>query len=418
MARLHSLLALAALALAASPAAARDILSVGVGLKKADAKIQNDRGLRILDPASGRTLAKLWGEATLEARLKGGEVTSPQVPSGPHPALLVRPMMRGALKYAGKEYRGQVLLRPDPGGGLNVINLVDVEDYLLGVLPKEMSPSAPAEALKAQAIAARTYALKHARDFEKRGFGLKASEGSQVYQGIGAEHPATTSAVHATRGKVLTHGGELIHAWFSAACGGHTAANDQVWGGSPRAYARGAECGYCTIFPRFHWSAEVPYDTLEERLAEVGRSVGTLNDVQIEWGKRGRAVKVRMVGDQGREELGGNAFRILAGHRHVRSLRFAPLDDPVGNILTGAGASKTGATMPLEERAIRDIIGRRLGAPGTQRTLILQGTGYGHGVGLCQWGARGMAEGGATAARILRHYYTGVKIQRSRPPAS
>lgn len=406
----HALGALALLAAAGPAAASATLLSVGIGLGEMVAEVGGTRGVRLKDPATGKVLRELWSEDRIRAEMGAdGRIRTEALGSIGVRSLLVQPVLHGRVVYEDREYHGQLLLRPDPGGGMNVINIVDVEDYLLGVLPREMSPSAPRHALEAQAIASRTYALKHAFDFQKRGFGLKATEGSQVYAGVEAEQSKTSEAVRATAGQVLTHGGELVHAWFSAACGGRTASSTSVWGGKVVPYARPVECGFCKIYPSYHWTAEVSLDELSTRLEEVGKPVGQVRSVDFRWDESGRVVGARVVGSRKDLTLGGNRFRILAGHRSVRSLRFVPMTDPIGALLPGEEPGSG-----VEESAIRDIISRSLAREGSRRTLDLEGTGFGHGVGLCQWGARGMAEKGWSAHRILRHYYRGASVGRFR----
>lgn len=399
---------LVALAALAAPAHPDTLLSVGIALERPKAEIRGSHGVRLLDPVTGRELAKSWGNRPVQIRWDStaGGLVGPDLP-GPSQGVLVRPMIRGRLVHGKREYRGQMMVRPDPRGGLMVVNLVDIEDYLLGVLPHEMSPSAPTEALKAQAVASRTYALKHSQDFAKRGFGLKASEGSQVYKGISGEDPRTTRAVEQTRGKVLRYDGDLVHAWFSASCGGRTSANESVWNGKPRPYARPVVCGFCRIFPSYHWRAEIGFEVLAKRLREVGRDVGTVQGVEFQRSRAGRVVRASIQGARRPLELTGNEFRILAGHRLVRSLRFVNHDDPVGDALEALSAGEAGTS---DEDLIQGIIAGEARLE-SGKALRLEGTGYGHGVGLCQWGARGMAEQGHAWESILERYYTGAHIE-------
>ncbi len=393
-----------------STAKAGTLLSVGIALNHVEVTVKGNHGLRLLDPESGREWTKSWGERPVKLiwDRASKQVTSPDLEVESPKGILLRPMLGGRVLFHGKEYRGQILVRPDPSGGFSVINLVDLEDYLLGVLPKELSPSAPMEALKAQAVASRTYALKHARDFAKRGFGLKATEGSQVYHGVQAEHPRSTKAVQSTAGKVLKHKGKLIHAWFSASCGGRTSANEAVWNGHPRSYARPVACGYCRIFPSYHWSAEVSYEEITKRLKDVARPVGEVKEVKFLRSKTGRVTQVEIKGSKKKMVLTGNEFRILAGHRLVRSLRFVTKDDPVGEALDGITAANAGVS---DEDLIQKIIAGEVKISAGE-VLHLEGTGYGHGVGFCQWGARGMAEEGYDWEAILSHYYTGARLSQ------
>lgn len=382
------------------------LLSVGLELKSQELEVTSELGFQILDPQTGAELAKVWGgeSAAFSWERFQDQVLSPQVPSGGHPNLLLRPLLEGRLSFHNRPYRGQFLVRPDPTGGINLINLVDLEEYLRGVLPKEISPSAHGQALRVQAVASRTYALKHAEDFSHRGFGLKATEGSQVYRGVSAEDPRTDEAILDTQGQVLRSGKELIHAWFSAACGGRTASNESVWKGTPKPYARSVACGFCTIYPGYFWSAKVHPSTLETRLIELGRSAGKVQGLTFFKGKDGRIARVLLRGSHKKLELTGNEFRILAGHREVRSLRFTDSQDPLRALLPEGGQPRARWIPPSEANSL---------APSSilrEPSLELMGTGFGHGVGLCQWGARGMAQEGYSYREILEHYYRGTRL--------
>ena len=136
----------------------------------------------------------------------------------------------------GKAYRGSLLVMVNPRGTLNVVNLVDMEEYLYGVVPAEMGPKRydEIEALKAQAVAARTYAFAHRGQFGVEGYDLCATPKCQVYAGLAAEDPLTNSAVDATRGLVIASGGTFADALFVSTCGGRTENVENVFVGVPR----------------------------------------------------------------------------------------------------------------------------------------------------------------------------------------
>ena len=128
------------------------------------------------------------------------------------------------LQSDATPYRGLLEVRPAEEGRLTVVNVVHLEDYLRGVVPNELSPQAfpQIEALKAQAVAARTYALSHLGDYSSKGYDVCATPSCQVYRGQSSEHPLTDRAVEETRGIVATWRGRAIHAYYTSTCGGHT----------------------------------------------------------------------------------------------------------------------------------------------------------------------------------------------------
>jgi stage II sporulation protein D len=161
-----------------------------------------------------------------------------------HAALIVPASEGERLTIDGNAYRGLVEVRPDGASGVVAINIVNVEDYLRGVVPNELSPLAfpQIEALKAQAVAARTYALRNLGQYAARGFDLCATPACQVYKGLASEHPLTDRAVAETRGVVATYRGELINAMYTSTCGGHTEDAENIFTGPVAPYLRGVAC--------------------------------------------------------------------------------------------------------------------------------------------------------------------------------
>lgn len=306
----------------------------------------------------------------------------------------------GALvRVDGASYRGAVWFVPSDSG-LLVINVLSVEDYLQGVLPTELGTKAPGEieALKAQAVAARSFALARARDRRARGFAydLVATQLDQVYGGAASEHALATSAVRATAGEVLTSAGQVIAAPFFSSCGGQTAEPGEAWAGVQRApWARsvsdripGTTRAYCDIAPRAEWRMGFDEDDLARALASVARQRGVggsrvLDVAVVERSTSGRAAAIQLTTDAGRYEIAGTEWRTaLKGSR--------------GEMVASTAFSVVGA----ERRGNRLV------------WLELAGTGHGHGVGLCQWGAIGRARAGQDYRTILRAYYPGATLDR------
>jgi stage II sporulation protein D len=264
-------------------------------------------------------------------------------------------------------YRGKVLVVPAEGK-VTAINWVDLEAYLYGVVGSEMPASWPLEALKAQAVAARSYALYRRDRTQGDLFDVGGTTAHQVYRGLAGEAPSVQAAVNATQGQVLTYGGRVIEAVFHSSSGGHTENSEDVWQRATP-YLRGV-ADYDQEAPVFRWSETFTSQQVAQRITGIGR----LQSVATERATpRGRIVSVRLVGTDGSRTLTGSEFRQALG------LRSALVS------VTVAGD-----------------------------TIRVDGRGYGHGLGMSQWGARGMAQRGANYQQILTHYYQGTALSSLR----
>lgn len=285
----------------------------------------------------------------------------------------------GFLQVEGRPYRGVIEIRLTPAGRLTVINALDLETYLYGVIKGEIDPRWPPEAVKAQAVAARTLAVERLSTFhvksEVEGYDLPASTDAQVYLGAAGEDPAGTAAVDATRGLLVTYEGRPIFAAYHSNSGGHTEDSENVWG-AVYPYLRGVPDPYVLGAPGGEWTSRVPLGTVEAGLRRGGIDAPALGGVDpgrvTPWG---RAVTVRLLSWGGRvQEINANRFRLLVGPGIVRSTMFT-------TALAGGD-------------------------------VVFTGRGSGHGVGLDQWGARAMALQGFTFEQILMYYYTGIAIEQ------
>jgi stage II sporulation protein D len=279
------------------------------------------------------------------------------------------------LRINGEKYRGQVVIRRNKKGRLNIVNEVNVDYYLYGVLPHEISPAWPLEALKAQAVTSRTLALYRKRRSRARDYDLDATVFTQVYRGIAGEDQKTNQAVKKTRGKVLTYKEKVINSVFHATCGGHTETSENVWRESKEPYLKGVPCTFCKDSPYYEWEKRIKERDLRNILQEKGLDLNRIREIEItEKSPTGRAIKIALKQHRKTQSLRANNFRLFLGPDLLRSTLF---------------------TVSKEKNE-----------------FIFKGHGWGHGVGMCQWGAKGMAEKGKDYKEILNHYYSGVKIEK------
>jgi len=293
--------------------------------------------------------------------------------------LIIRPSDKsdGGLALDGRRYRGALELR-HRGTDLTAVNIVPIDDYLLSVVPEEMPTDWPAEALKAQSVAARSFALKSRGRHAAEGYDLCTTTHCQLYKGIASEKTASTAAVRATRGEVLTYGGQPIEALFHTDSGGMTESSEDVWG-SHVPYLRAVRDTPLGTMP---WTKTVSTADLEKKLAAKGHAIGRLRAIELSPLAVGRAAKDRtasgrvkaitVTGTKGSVTLSGNAWRSLLG---LKSTLFS--------------------------------------AKLTKDSVTFTGFGAGHGLGISQWGAKRLAETGKSYADILHHYYTGVTLQHN-----
>lgn len=293
--------------------------------------------------------------------------------------LIIRPSDKsdGGLALDGRRYRGSLELR-HRGAGLTAVNIVPVDDYLLSVVPEEMPTDWPAEALKAQSVAARSFALKSRGRHAAEGYDLCTTTHCQLYKGIASEKTVSTAAVRATRGEVLTYGGQPIEALFHTDSGGMTESSEDVWG-SHVPYLRAVRDTPLGTMP---WTKTMSKADLEQKLAAKGHAIGRLRAIELSPLAVGRAAKDRTASGR------------------VKAM-----------IVTGTKGSVT-----LSGTAWRSLLGLKstlFDAKLTKDSVTFTGFGAGHGLGISQWGAKRLAEAGKSYADILHHYYTGVTLQRN-----
>jgi len=274
----------------------------------------------------------------------------------------------------GRKYRGWVELRKSKKGLVLVVNELDVEDYLKGVIAAEIPHAWEFEALKAQAVAARTYALYQKQTAGKRSYHILATVSSQVYQGNSGERSNAVRAVRETTGLVIVYQGKAIPAFYHANCGGHTEDAAELWG-IDVPYLKGVDCDCQRIAENGVWEKRISVFTLAEALRRKGYGVGAVSDLGIrDMTPAGRVKHVVVTSSGANSLIPGETLRAALGNTVIPSVFFE---------------------LELSEDE-----------------AVFSGRGRGHGVGLCQWGAKEMAQRGHDFKSILAHYYPGTSLSR------
>lgn len=278
-----------------------------------------------------------------------------------------------ALQVNGKPYRGTAEISLGEKGIL-VVNELALEDYLVGLINCEISSTWPIEAVKAQAVIARTYALNRKEARRSSLYHLESSVIDQVYDGCEIEDSRARRGVSETAGEVLTYNGAIIQAFYHSSCGGRTESAENVWG-ARLPYLKGVDCAYCLLTPSAAWEQKVSLRDIEERLKSSGYKVSAVTDIRLgQRNNRGRLKNILVVSSRGEISLTGDQFRKAIGYGVIKSTNFTL------KIVNG----EAGFT----------------------------GLGNGHGVGLCQWGAKQRALDGFAYTEILSYYYPGTKLSK------
>jgi stage II sporulation protein D len=313
-------------------------------------------------------------------------------------ALYARSGDAGLLSVAAKPYRGDILFAASDSG-IAIVNVVKIDDYLRGVVPLEIGTRSLADsaAVQAQAITARSYAYIHLAPEFNRAYDVTAGTQDQVYGGVAAETEVGSQAVESTRTLVLKYGGRVVNAPYSSTCGGSTAAASEIWRSNDEPYLQrvsdqipGTGRYYCDISPRYRWTRTIEGAQLDAALAQYlanyasvpNRRPGSARNVGVSsHTPSGRVGTLVITTDRGNFTVRGNDTRYV-------------LRPPGGEILNSTYFSVLAT--PASDGSIA--------------RLTINGMGYGHGVGMCQWGAIGRARAGQDARTILRTYYPGTTV--------
>lgn len=281
--------------------------------------------------------------------------------------IMMVPEEGALINVDGVNYRGQMEFISN-GSTLTVVNHLGLEEYLCGVVPKETFASWPTEALKAQAICSRSYTIAKCEENYQKDYDL-TSPGDQLYGGASAEAASTTAAVYGTAGNYLEYNGKPLLTFFHTCCGGATEDGEKIFT-YVRFYPSGVTSPYCKGCKHYDWEYSIGAADLASKLKAAGYNPGNAAPLQVT--KRfnsGRVAEIRI----GSATLTGEQLRKAVGYDVIKSTRFS--------------VSLNGSV------------------------YTFKGNGWGHGVGMCQWCTKGMADQGMTHEKMLEHFYPNAKLR-------
>ncbi len=289
--------------------------------------------------------------------------------------LLLRSVGNGVRVSNTGLFGDTILFYKNAKGSLDVINELDLDDYLKGVIPFEGNPQWSLESLKAQAVASRTFALTRMIERHDEEYDVMAGVFSQVYAGKRIENERTNDAIEATKGLVLMYNGKLFPAYFHSTCGGATTAVDLVWPVKPHPALGGVECRFCEKSPHYKWETRILPSEIKEKLAKHGMPVNEVLDIKTgKIDRTGRAHIFIIKSTWWEKTVDADAFRVWFDPMKIKS-----------NLITRIRLKEDGAFM-------------------------FKGRGWGHGVGLCQYGMKYLGELGYGYQEILGYYYPGSQV--------
>ena len=370
-----------------------------LGSRSSDAKVTSTANMVVLNSNNGQ-VSTISANRGTSVGVQGGKI----VVNGKaiDNVVTLKPANSDApFLFEGKGYRGGLTLRAN-NGKMMVINSVPLEDYLYGVVPQEVVPSWPAAALEAQAVAARTYALHTMEENKGKLYDVSTSTAHQVYNGVSGETQATTNAVNKTKGMVMLYNQRPINALFHSDGGGYTEDSVNVWG-SDVPYLKGVK-DFSTGTSTSNWTVTTSRQALESKLNAASKGVGKLKSIQLtplgkpgqqtsDRGVSGRIKSATFIGTSGKTTVDGDSLRSILG------LKSTLFDFYVNhNPAKGAGKAYHNFT-------------------GNNDTVYIKGHGWGHGLGMSQWGAAEMAKRATPGdtnyyQTILRHYYSGITLKK------
>jgi stage II sporulation protein D len=357
--------------------------------------------IRCFPRQSGKSI--YYASAEMQVKLSGGrmmlsESSQGEMESDLRKLSFVPQAGNFWISVNGHPYRGVVeVIRDQDGASVRALNLLYVEDYVKGVVPAEIGRlnRREVEALKAQAVAARTYSLSRRGQYSDRGYDLEATVADQVYKGVEGEDPLANRAVEATQEEVLLEGGRLAQAYYHANSGGRTEDIKQVWGKPSQSYLKPVEDEqFCSWSDHYRWEESWTGETMRSNLEDFLRSTGVLrsghlgNLLDLRVIRRafsGRVEQLEVVTDRGRYHVVGDKIRWALKR-----------------------GSDSNSILPSTHFDLQIQRNRS----GSISRITARGKGNGHGVGMCQTGAIGMARSGYSYKDILAFYYPGTKIAR------
>jgi stage II sporulation protein D len=348
------------------------LIKISLLSPSADATVAASAAFQILD-LKGNVLASGSGMAPVKVRTDGTGIILGAKRFAANP--LVIQSKAGSVKVNSGNYRYGIEVWIEKGNKISIVNELPIDDYLKGVLPWEANPKWPLDALKAQAITSRTYALFKAIENKDQRFFLTQDVLSQVYKGRSIENPLTNLAIQATKGAVLTYKSKIFPAYFHSTCGGATTHAEYLWDVEPNPVLTGVKCNFCTASKHYRWTQAIPVKEIETKLIKKGVKVSAISNVEADdKDATGRTKSFLITYSGGKQvRLHANDFRLWLDPAKLKSTLIISI-------------TKQGST------------------------FTFRGRGWGHGVGLCQYGMKQLAEMGYDTQKILKFYYPGAEI--------
>ncbi len=336
-------------------------------------EIEARSSLKLIDFKNGKVIGMVLEGEKLPIKMTASALS---VPHGnwSGQALLLQPLSsQEILQYKNYLYRGSLVLQLDATGKMILVNHLNLDQYLYGVLPQEISPKWHSESIKAQAVASRTFSIHKIEKSGARPFDLRADSLDQVYKGVLGESKITTEIVNMTRGQALFYNHNIIMAVFHDTCSGKTENASEIWSQGNYPYLVSKKCDFCQNSPHFQWQTRISLEDISNLLGAKGFPNKGISFIKPESFTTSGRVKAFSLSDGIKNfMLPANDFRLILNPDVIRSTF---LDLTIDN-----------------------------------RYVIFRGQGWGHGVGFCQWGAKVMAEMGANYLEILKYYYSGTEI--------
>lgn len=287
--------------------------------------------------------------------------------------LRITSLRDGEIELNKVRYRGEIRILLQFNNKFSVINEIDLESFVAGVLGSEMMPSWNEEALRAQAVTARTYALYKKKKRRDEVYHLDMLE--LAYRGMAGETTRLNKIVQETKGVVMVYNWNIFPAYFHSTCGGHTEDSNHVFGKDSIPPLSGVVCNYCNKSKYSRWSADINKSDIEKRLRESNIYVSNINTIKtLDPGVGNHGARVEIISAGGSKEMNANDFRLLVGPNYLYSTAFNSRNNG--------------------------------------KSITFSGRGWGHGVGLCQYGAQAMAEKGFKWTAILEYYYPKINLVR------
>jgi len=424
------------------------ILRVGMFLNQTEINIGGDGAFKIYNLKSNNLVSEEHNKLIkLLPHDKGIEILGKGVYSGPIKIIPVG-NTKIVVMFSGQKYRyrGDIEIDIDKEHRkLNVINIIGIEEYLYGVLKKEISPRWPAGVLKAQAVAARTFAIFNMNKYIDKGYNICASTNSQAYGGVNHEDPLTNKAVDETRGVIMTYKGKPINAVYHSDSGGYTEDSENVWGNF-LPYLRSVKSKFEEkVFPPYHtWTCSIDEKNLTKKLQKQGYTINSVVSIEpINKSETGRISELAFFTDNNEViNMKANNFRNLIGADLIRSTLFSiKVIGKEINIAKDTEDKKEIEDKEEQRESTKEILEQKkdwtikellelmkknkekrekekvekipkveIVKSNAPLTFIFSGSGNGHGVGMSQWGAYGMALQGSGYQDILKYYYQGINI--------